>query len=770
MPRPRHHPPHLETRRSGHYWRRRLPRSLQCTHPASSNASVPTSSKKIFLCFSLKTHVSVDAKMLARRLTEMSDLVFAASAETVMAIAPDVQTRMLESLARFEIAAFERARAIAGPRSLDAAAIELRREEALQDTLRRAIHLGDREIARRPLRHVAARLGIESAEQDEDWAALAYEATKVLLDVSRERARRQQGLYDHPTPYFRRALDAGEPIGTALSATGQQSVVAPAGLASDAPHDDAPPAPAPAPVPASMLTQPRDDHSVDVRPAKPAQMHGAAVRPPSPGTSETSLQPVTAAPLVVPAHLELPTGFDERSWQEARVAARPPRVLVDRKLLSEGSRAALEKERGIILPEAIELHYELIGLGYRAPFDAHQKRKPLNFEKRNASIADRLCEDHRSKRRLALDFWPAVLGDGPVDEIPVDDVNDALSMLWTVPKNHGRSEADRKKHNLLELIEMADAKEASRRRKVEAARARGASAQEIDRLRLQAEVKRLSVLTFVKHGRVMRAVGEMLWDMQLIDHNPFAICSWTKDEVDDLQRGEGCHARTAWDDRQGKLFGSRIYREPLKDVGDPLFWAPLVARHQGLRMEECLQLGPDDFGSDKGIPTLRIRKTIINGVKTLSSERTLPVHPQLVELGLLELVELRRTEGHIRLFPHLTRGAQKGTFSANFSKCFGYYRRTNECYWPGLDFHALRTTFHNDLLSDDKSDALRCRLMGHAPRDEGAASYGQSLGIEALAERLRSVVVDVSMIRKPFEDHPSVDRKSSQRLGLRLVS
>ncbi|WP_206169731.1 hypothetical protein, partial [Tropicibacter alexandrii] len=136
----------------------------------------------------------------------MSDLVFAADAEMMMAIAPEVQVRMLENLARFEIEAFERMRAVAAPRSPEAAAQDLRREEALQTTLRQAIYLGDRQVALRPLHHVAERLGIELDNSDEDWSALAYEATKVLLDISQERSRRQQGIYEQPTLFFRRAI------------------------------------------------------------------------------------------------------------------------------------------------------------------------------------------------------------------------------------------------------------------------------------------------------------------------------------------------------------------------------------------------------------------------------------------------------------------------------------------------------------------------------------------------------------------------------------
>ena len=114
MPRNRSLPPHLEIRRSGYYWRRRLPRSLRDRGAAASGDPGKggcTPSEKSFLCFSLRIHVLRDAKILARRLTEMSDLVFAADAETMMAIAPETQVWMLESLGRFEIEAFERARA-----------------------------------------------------------------------------------------------------------------------------------------------------------------------------------------------------------------------------------------------------------------------------------------------------------------------------------------------------------------------------------------------------------------------------------------------------------------------------------------------------------------------------------------------------------------------------------------------------------------------------------------------------------------------------------
>ena len=771
MPRNRSLPPHLEFRKSGYYWRRRLPRSLRDRggpNPADPGEKGCTPIKKMFLCFSLRIHVLRDAKILARRLTEMSDLVFAADAETMMAIAPDTQIWMLESLARFEVEAFERARAIAAPRSPEAATLGLRREEALQTTLRQALWLGDREAARHPLRHVAQQLGIALDETDGDWNALAYEATKVLLDVSKERSRRQQGLYDQPTVFFRRAIATSGSRAAEPATPSTNAAVAPASFATSGPVPVSVAPVSAAFVTAQTVAAPRlteaDSDNV------PHQEKAGQPVVASEHATSTLHASTALTQIIVPAGLDLPAGYDEERWQEARIAARPPRLLVDRSLLSEKTQAALAKQRGITLVEAIELLFELLSWGYKADFKKHQKRKPIPAHLKGATVEERLTEDQRGKYRLALKFWPAVLGDIPVDEISVEDVNDALAMFWGTPANHDRSQKERASCNLVEMIEKADAKTAQLDKEIKAALARGVGAEEIDKMRIKGHIARISVTTFIKHGRVMRSLGEMLMDMQLIDQDPFSICSWSNDEEKTLKSVEGERTRQAWDDRIYDLWGSPIFQEPLDDIGDPMFWAPLIGRHQGMRMEEILQLGPDDFGTDKGIPYLKIQHNIINGVKTLSSARTLPIHPQLIELGLLKLVALRSKEGHIRLFPNLNRGKQKNTFSALFSKNFAYYRKTNDCYWPGLDFHALRTTFHHDLLGDDKSDAIRCRLMGHTYTDEGDRSYGQNLGIEKLAKRMESVVVDISMIRKPFDTPSSVvDARAKERV-LRVVA
>lgn len=414
MPRNRSLPPHLEIRRAGYFWRRRLPRTLRdrgevlSDRPEKEDATRP---KKVFLCFSLRIQILRDAKILAHRLTEMSDLVFAADAETMMAIAPEIQVRMLESLARFEIEAFERARSVAAPRSPDAAALDLRREEALQMTLREALYLGDREVARRPLHHVAARLGIELDESGEDWRAMAYEATKVLLDISQERSRRQQGIYEQQTLVFRRALSTSPTVSARERTTQAALPATPAAFASEAAYagDAAPAAPSVlASAPVSLATE-MPDTLPEASPATDktsgSAPHQDAATPEASSTVMLSLSPV-----IVPAGFDLPGGYDEESWQKARVAARPPRILVDRKLLSDGSRAALEKQRGMTVTQAIELYFELLSWGYRAPFNKHQKRKGVPEKLKTASVEERLSIPSSGNPRRIRYEYPCAAG------------------------------------------------------------------------------------------------------------------------------------------------------------------------------------------------------------------------------------------------------------------------------------------------------------------------------------------------------------------------
>lgn len=122
--------------------------------------------------------------------------------------------RVLTELVRFEIAASDHARAVAPERTCEEAQMAAQRELALQDTLRDALLLRNREVARAPVQAAAARLGVNINENEENWMVIAYEATRVLLDLSVERSQRDQGVFSAPSRFFEAAMkaDAARPM------------------------------------------------------------------------------------------------------------------------------------------------------------------------------------------------------------------------------------------------------------------------------------------------------------------------------------------------------------------------------------------------------------------------------------------------------------------------------------------------------------------------------------------------------------------------------
>jgi hypothetical protein len=108
-------------------------------------------------------------------------------------------------------------------------------------------------------------------------------------------------------------------------------------------------------------------------------------------------------------------------------------------------------------------------------------------------------------------------------------------------------------------------------------------------------------------------------------------------------------------------------------------------------MQEGLQLKPDDFGTEDGVPVIYIRASADQFLKSEHAARTLPVHPELIRLGLLRLVERKRREGSRWVF-NVERGLD-GTFSSAFSKVYHNWRVAEGIYERGKDFHSIRKDF-----------------------------------------------------------------------------
>ncbi|SNR52697.1 DUF6538 domain-containing protein, partial [Puniceibacterium sediminis] len=149
---------------------------------------------------------------------------------------------------------------------------------------------------------------------------------------------------------------------------------------------------------------------------------------------------------------------------------------------------------------------------------------------------------------------------------------------------------------------------------------------------------------------------------------------------------------------------------------DGLYFVPLIVAYTGGRMEEIAGLPVDAIIATDGHYGFDIRPHDERRLKNLQSERLIPVHDHLIELGILVHQERMQLRGEKYLFPEL----QPTSSKKKFTSALRYnWEKIRDIQLDGnprkLDGHSLRHSF-NHLLKLEKSISKEVRLdiLGHA--------------------------------------------------------
>lgn len=168
------------------------------------------------------------------------------------------------------------------------------------------------------------------------------------------------------------------------------------------------------------------------------------------------------------------------------------------------------------------------------------------------------------------------------------------------------------------------------------------------------------------------------------------------------------------------------------------FWPPLIALFTGARCNEIAQLYMDDIVKDDDPQSARWRFMIRIGsgrtdqrLKNKFSNRSIPMHPKLIELGFLDYLSDVRSLGFDRVFPSLrwTNAAGYGdTVSDMFS---GYLRNKVKIDDPRKVFHSFRHYFCTQAKNfTDERHTHIYDLTGHAREGEFEITYARELFYE----------------------------------------
>lgn len=245
----------------------------------------------------------------------------------------------------------------------------------------------------------------------------------------------------------------------------------------------------------------------------------------------------------------------------------------------------------------------------------------------------------------------------------------------------------------------------------------------------------LSPITQSVYLDVLRDILKVGVRKKLIGNNPAAdLQPLKKDNVPADQK------RFPWSDEQLKgFFEGKFYRSCAPGASKPYvkpdrawrFWLPLIMLLTGARPNEIAQLHVTDIRkTSKGTWYLDCNESDDEGksLKTQTSKRRVPLHPELIRIGFLSFVEKRQKsieEKGPRLF-HELKANEYGNFAWYAAK------RLNEAFIPAeitlgerQSLYSLRHNVRDALRRAKAPDETLRAIAGWAPNGKAVSSdYG----------------------------------------------
>jgi len=203
-------------------------------------------------------------------------------------------------------------------------------------------------------------------------------------------------------------------------------------------------------------------------------------------------------------------------------------------------------------------------------------------------------------------------------------------------------------------------------------------------------------------------------------------------------------------------------------VHDAWYWVPLIAWYSGMRRDEICGLEAGDVVEEHGVWLFHIRDNETRRIKTISSERKLPVADELIRLGLPAYVAALRDAGEMLLFPELAAESGKGTMGdAYYKRIWSKIAKVLPFVAGGQGIHAFRHTAINSLKAAKISEAVAADFAGHALGGETQGRYSKD-HIPLLKEAVDAIPA-VTKHLKPFDTTLLPDRLRRPRAARKAV-
>ncbi len=247
--------------------------------------------------------------------------------------------------------------------------------------------------------------------------------------------------------------------------------------------------------------------------------------------------------------------------------------------------------------------------------------------------------------------------------------------------------------------------------------------------------------TLEKKGTLIGALFSVALKDDLLERNPFANFDYKRFAAKTGR--ENPDEREPFSHEQLKLvFGPRgILGEEKRNGGGGYYcrcWVTLMGLYSGARIDELCSLTMNDVFTDT-VPHFRIRSG-----KNQSSVRTVPIHPKLVALGLLDYIAAIGSNGHESLWPELKTRSKIGDPSEVLGKWVNRFLHEKLHLPSTVVFHSFRHTFKDLCRNSGIPRDVHQAMTGHASETVGD-EYGKGYSVEYLHQELSKIVLDLAI-------------------------
>ena len=152
------------------------------------------------------------------------------------------------------------------------------------------------------------------------------------------------------------------------------------------------------------------------------------------------------------------------------------------------------------------------------------------------------------------------------------------------------------------------------------------------------------------------------------------------------------------------------------------YFVPIIAIHTGMRLEEICQLRLEDVYKEGTVDIIRVTISKETKLKTVTSQRIVPIHENLKRVGFLEYCNYMKKQKKERVFWDLTKS--RDGYGRNIGRYFMEYLRKVGVYeFQSKVFHSLRHTFITTLLQNGVREEVVNGLCGHKQKTMSTTIY-----------------------------------------------